>query len=121
MKINDKVSSAMRELFRKAAAGPLQENDYKEICEAVGVARLYYDMDLGESGRYRNQKTLERVVSGKEIDNVIVLYDSGAKRCVVCSVAIASEQGAPYRPLYLVCDFRRYVRYFLPERVLNAA
>ena len=79
MKISDKVFSAMRELFRKAAAGPLQENDYKDICESVGVARLYYDMDLGESGRYRNQRTNERVVSGKEIDNMIVLYDSGAK------------------------------------------
>ena len=79
MKINEKVSGAMRAMFRKAAAGPLQDDDYKEICEAVGVAKLYYDMDLGDAGRYRNQKTLERVVPGKEIDNMIVLYDSGAK------------------------------------------
>ena len=79
MKINDKVSSAMRVLFRKAAAGPLQENDYMEICESVGVARLYYDMDLGDIQRYRNQKTLERLVPGKEINSMFVLYESGAK------------------------------------------
>lgn len=77
MNISEKTIVSIKNIFARAAVGRLREEEYRDLCETVGVAKLYYDMDLGEWGRYRNQKTLERVVPGKEIDNMIVLYDSG--------------------------------------------
>jgi diguanylate cyclase (GGDEF)-like protein len=79
MFLKEDTAKAVGTILNKAASGALGENDYEALCRTVGVEKLYYDMDLGDPGRYRDQRTLELVVAGREIDNSIVLYDSGKK------------------------------------------
>ena len=79
MYIDDKISDALGVLFRAAADRQLEGKDYEQICRSVGVSKLYYDMDLGDSGRYRDAKTRELVISGIEENGNIVLYDDGTE------------------------------------------
>lgn len=79
MFIDDKISDALGALFKAAAERQLEGRDYEQICKAVGVSKLYYDMDLGDSGRYRDAKTRELVISGIEVNGNIVLYDDGTE------------------------------------------
>lgn len=81
MQLNEQVTDALRGIMKAAVIRPLTPDDYTSICEAVGVLKMYYDMDLGDSGRYRDHKTNELVIGGTELENKIVLYDSGKTGC----------------------------------------
>ncbi|MBR5766822.1 MAG: EAL domain-containing protein, partial [Lachnospiraceae bacterium] len=71
------VYDALRELMKRAATEDLERDSYKEICESVKVAKMYYDMDLGDSNRYVDPFTGQLVVAQRQKDDKIILYDSG--------------------------------------------
>ncbi|MCR5356859.1 MAG: EAL domain-containing protein [Lachnospiraceae bacterium] len=71
------VYDALRELMKRAATEDLERDSYKDICESVKVAKMYYDMDLGDSNRYVDPFTGNLVVAQRQKDDKIILYDSG--------------------------------------------
>ncbi len=73
------VYDALRGLFNKACADDLEDNAYRDICESVNVAKMYYDMNLGDRNRYRDPLTGNLVVAQQQKDDKIILYDSGDK------------------------------------------
>ena len=80
MIVPEKVVDVIKRLMSAAVAVPLTTEDYRAACEAMDVVKLYYDMDLGDSGRYRDPTTQKLVLDGTEnTDRKIVLYDSGEK------------------------------------------
>ncbi len=79
MYMNDSTAETLKMLLKFAAAGTITNEVYKNACEKVKVEKLYYDMDLGDSGRYRDKRTREVVIHGTKVGNNIVLYNSGRK------------------------------------------
>ena len=77
MLLNDELSEMVREILGKAVSKTLTNEDYRPLCERMNAARMYYDMDLGGDGRYRDIRTRQLAIPGVEKDGVIVLYDSG--------------------------------------------
>ncbi|HAG68423.1 MAG TPA: hypothetical protein DCL38_00450 [Lachnospiraceae bacterium] len=77
MLLNTDCEKALKELLHKAVTGALTNKDYGPLCESVGVARMYYDMDLGDSTQYTDKDTGKYIMSEVEVDNKIILYDSG--------------------------------------------
>ncbi|MCR5509223.1 MAG: GGDEF domain-containing phosphodiesterase [Lachnospiraceae bacterium] len=75
--MDNKIYEALRDLFKKAAKDDIEDNAYRDLCESVKVAKMYYDMNLGEMNRYRNPFTGELVVAERQKDDMIILYDSG--------------------------------------------
>ena len=69
------VYDALRELMKRAATEDLERDSYKEICESVKVAKMYYDMDLGDSNRYVDPFTGQLVVAQRQKDDKIILYE----------------------------------------------
>ena len=76
MLLNEKTTDILKKLLNKAVADQLTEDDYREACEAMNVVKLYYDMDLGDTGRYRDHNTQKLIINGSETGNNIILYDS---------------------------------------------
>ncbi|MBQ9384440.1 MAG: GGDEF domain-containing protein [Ruminiclostridium sp.] len=77
--MNDNISGCIGRFLRTAAVRDLKDDDFRELCEALNVSKLYYDIDLGDGGRYRDHLTKKRVFSENEIDGKIMLYDNGEK------------------------------------------
>ena len=78
MIISEKLSEQLNTFMQIATDRTLELEDYRKICEALKISKVYYDMNLGgDSERYRNQKTKKLVFTGSEEDGKIVLYDNG--------------------------------------------
>ena len=97
------VYEALRELMRRAATEDLERDSYKEICESVKVAKMYYDMDLGDSNRYVDPFTGDLVVAKRQKDDKIILYDSGDETELVLTYPFYYE-GYDYVHAYI--EFR---------------
>ena len=79
MYVGDKINSDIKELFRTASEEALTNDSFADICKHLGVAKMYYDMDLGDEDRYRDHRSGNLVMAEKEAGNKIILYDSGEK------------------------------------------
>ena len=72
--------SEIRKLLRLASEEKeLGQDDFRGLCEAVGVAKMYYDVFLGGQDRYRNLKNGKLQVVGNEQQGKLVLFDNGHK------------------------------------------
>ena len=74
MNVNAKISELLKQFLRAAATRELVREDYREICEVLGVSKLYYDIDLGDGDRYRDHRTDRHVFSEEEMNGMTVLY-----------------------------------------------
>ncbi|MBR5406675.1 MAG: EAL domain-containing protein [Lachnospiraceae bacterium] len=101
--MDNNVYEALRELMRRAATEDLERDSYKEICESVKVAKMYYDMDLGDSNRYVDPFTGNLVVAQRQNDDKIILYDSGDETELVLTYPFYFE-GFEYVHAYI--EFR---------------
>ncbi|MBO4847463.1 MAG: GGDEF domain-containing protein [Lachnospiraceae bacterium] len=79
MYVGDQINADIRSLFRIASDEKLDNKSFTDICEHLGVAKMYYDMDLGGEERYRDHRSGNLVMAEKEADNKIILYDNGEK------------------------------------------
>ena len=79
MQISESIANDLSRLFQAATAESLDATAYRKLCEDVHVAKMYYDMDLGDTGRYRNLTTGELVVAEEEEDRKIILFNNGRK------------------------------------------
>ena len=79
MYVGDQINADIRNLFRTAADEKLDNASFEDICEHLGVAKMYYDMDLGGEERYRDHRSGNLVMAEKEADNKIILYNNGEK------------------------------------------
>ena len=77
MIISEQIGKDLQKLFQAAVNEDLSGDIYKDICEHLKVAKMYYDMDLGGEGRYRDPRTGNLVMAERESDNMIILYDNG--------------------------------------------
>ncbi len=77
MILTEELADMIRELLGKAVSKTLTNEDYRPLCEKMQAARMYYDIDLGGEGRYRNQQTRRLAIPGQEKDGVIILFDGG--------------------------------------------
>ncbi len=77
MNISLELQKALAALFHTSALKNLSSEDYWDLCRAAGVSRLYYDMNLGDPGRYRDHRTDKLVVAEEERGDKIYLYDDG--------------------------------------------
>lgn len=77
MLLNDLTVDILKKLMSRAVADCLTTEDYREACHAMNVVKLYYDMDLGDPGRYRDHTTNKLIIDGLEQNGMIILYDSG--------------------------------------------
>ncbi len=73
------IQSEIRRLLRLASEEKDLGTGFKGLCEAVGVAKMYYDVFLGSKNRYRNLKNGQLQVVGNEQEGKLVLFDSGKK------------------------------------------
>ncbi|MCR5106594.1 MAG: bifunctional diguanylate cyclase/phosphodiesterase [Lachnospiraceae bacterium] len=81
MIIKEETTDALKTLLYETALNDITPdgNPYKELCDSLNVVKMYYDMNLGEEGRYRDQRTGKIVFNTEEVDNKFILYDSGKK------------------------------------------
>jgi len=77
MHIEDEFSSKIVRLMHTAAERVLVKEDFRDVCEALGVSKMYYDVDLGGRNRYRDQRSGRLVISAEEHGDKIYLYDNG--------------------------------------------
>lgn len=78
MDINKQVDEKLRALILTATRKvTLDDSDYAPLCEIMHATKMYYDIDFGDSGRYRNHRTQKLAVPGKEENGFIILYDNG--------------------------------------------
>ncbi|MBQ9604061.1 MAG: diguanylate cyclase [Firmicutes bacterium] len=78
-----RVRKALVDLSHRALdTEPLTNDDFKEICQACLVEKMYYDMDVGVN-RYVDPDTKQLIVSENIIDGKIILFDSGKKTDLV--------------------------------------
>ena len=77
MLLTEEMAEMIRELLGKAVSKTLTNEDYRPLCEKMNAARMYYDIDFGGDGRYRDQQTQRLAIPGMEKDGVIILYDGG--------------------------------------------
>ena len=77
MQLEECVVTYLNELVHTAAERNLDPGDYMQLCEALQVAKMYYDMDLGGRDRYRDQRTQKLVIESEEQDDKIILFDNG--------------------------------------------
>ena len=77
MLLNEEIGEKVREMVKAATARTLENEDYRDLCETMKAVKMYYDVDLGGEGRYRNHRTQKLAVPGREENGFIVLYDSG--------------------------------------------
>ncbi len=82
MNISLELQQALTALFHASAQKNLSSDDYKDLCRAAKVSRMYYDINLGEPGRYRDQRTNKLVLAEKECGDKIILYDDGRDTCL---------------------------------------
>ena len=47
MRLTEEMTDNLVRLFHDAAAENLSRNSYANLCDMLGVAKMYYDMDLG--------------------------------------------------------------------------
>ncbi len=76
MSMNNLVYNDLRKLLKHAAAEKWDANSYRDICEHLKIAKVYYDMNLDDENKYRDPRTGAFIVAQLEKDNKIVLYDS---------------------------------------------
>ncbi len=57
MKMTEELNECLQKIFHAATERPLESGDFKRACELLGIARISYDMDLGEESRYRDPRT----------------------------------------------------------------
>ena len=73
----EKLISMVRELLNTATKKLLDTDDYKKVCEPLNVCKMYYDMELGDRSKYRNQKTNKFIFEATEWEDKFLLYDNG--------------------------------------------
>ena len=79
MLLTEIMTDNLVRLFHDAAAENLSRYSYSNLCDMLGVAKMYYDMDLGGNDRYRNMKTGKLVMEDRMTDGFFTLYDTGEK------------------------------------------
>ncbi len=79
MHLNDNIADRIGKYLRTAAVRDLTSEDYRDLCEALNVSKLYYDIDLGDGGKYRDVLTQKHIFSQVEEDGKIMLYNNGDK------------------------------------------
>ena len=77
MKIAELMANKLEKLFQEASLENIKADTYKDLCGALHVTKMYYDMDLGGNDRYRNHRTGKLVFEATPVDDKLVLYDSG--------------------------------------------
>lgn len=77
MKMTEELNECLQKIFHAATERPLESGDFKRACELLGIARISYDMDLGEESRYRDPRTQELVIRVEEKGGRVILYDEG--------------------------------------------
>lgn len=77
MKIAELMANKLEKLFQEASLENIKADTYKDLCGALHVTKMYYDMDLGGDDRYRNHRTGKLVFEATPVDDKLVLYDSG--------------------------------------------
>jgi len=76
MNLQNWMYEEIRSLFKKAAEEQLNDDAYSNLCKRMGVAKMYYEMDLGSEGKYRDISTGRLVMAEKMNDKKIILYES---------------------------------------------
>lgn len=77
MNISPELQKALTDLMHTSVQKELVSGDFRAICQCAGVAKMYYDMNLGDPFRYRDQRTDRLVMAEEERGDKIFLYDSG--------------------------------------------
>ena len=78
MEINKEIDERLRTLVISATKKhTLDESDYAPLCECMHAVKMYYDIDFGDEGRYRNHRTQKLAVPGREENGCIILFDNG--------------------------------------------
>ena len=77
MHLEEPIITYLNELVHAASERNLDPGDYRQLCESLQVAKMYYDMDLGGGDRYRDQRTQKLVIESQEQENKIILFDNG--------------------------------------------
>ena len=77
MQLEEPIITYLNELVHAASERNLDPGDYRQLCESLQVAKMYYDMDLGGGDRYRDQRTQKLVIESQEQENKIILFDNG--------------------------------------------
>ena len=108
MKFDEKLCDILKRLVGKAAGDTAPGADFKEICEYLQVAKMYYDVDLGEEGRYVNHRTKELVLPGKKESNKIVLFDNSKKTDLLLKYTYYYENELEYVHAYI--EFEEGIR-----------
>ncbi len=77
MDISKELLEDIRKMIHAVAMENMDPEIYKVLCQKLNVVRMYYDMDLGGNDRYRNHRTGQLVMEVKEVENKLILFDSG--------------------------------------------
>ncbi len=78
MEITKELDEKLRALIITATKKVTLDNtDYAPLCELMHAVKMYYDIDFGDSGRYRNHRTQKLAVPGREENGCIILYENG--------------------------------------------
>ncbi|MCR4842279.1 MAG: bifunctional diguanylate cyclase/phosphodiesterase [Eubacterium sp.] len=129
MKLDDRLTENLRNFFRAVVLEKTNDVIYKDICERLRVAGMYYDMNISNADRYRNHRTGELVFDANEVDKKIILYDSGKKSGVekvfnfyydgyeYVHAFIEFEEGVAERDIDMeFCEFMADVVYIVASR-----
>ena len=80
MKIAELMANKLEKLFQEASLENIKADTYKDLCGALHVTKMYYDMDLGGDDRYRNHRTGKLVIDQDddfcvEIASMLCVHD----------------------------------------------
>ena len=78
--ISPRLEKILTKLFDVVTTHPLVEDDWKEICEELDIAALWYDICMENENRLRDSYTGKIIVHGRAVDDKIYIYDSGEEK-----------------------------------------
>ena len=76
MQISQQISEYLQQFIHEAANERFEPASYKQLCEYLHIAKMYYTVNFGGKDRYRDYRTGKPIVAKKEEDQKIILYDS---------------------------------------------
>ena len=77
MKIDESLLEWLKKTLSAVTYRPVTDEEFAELCEKRHIAKLYYDLDLGEDTPYRNKRMQEVVAPGSRPGKTVIIYDSG--------------------------------------------
>ena len=77
MEISKSLIEDAWKLIHSTALENFDHSVYEDICQKLHVTKMYYDVNLGGEDRYRDHRTGQLILDAREVDNQLVLYDSG--------------------------------------------